>query len=266
MIVDEASSLEPEIYESIEGVLSGSESYLLLIGNPIWSDGVFRDAFDDVRFKSFVVSGLDHPNVIHQKSIYKRAISPGFPAEIAKAYGEESDVYNIRVLGEFPTSSGMTVIVQSWLEGIYEGEENPLTGTVNEIAHDDVERSKDSIRVIGVDLAGGGSDFNVAYLWEESSAGAHARMLLEVNTVDHIKVADPVADAFREYNCDLVVFDAVGVGSSFGSFLEERNIPPTHIAAFKGGSAAHNDKRFFNRNAEVAFASSPAHRDQSTLQ
>ena len=89
----------------------------------------------------------------------------------------------------------MTVIVQSWLEGIYEGEENPLTGTVNVIPEDE-EKGRDSIRVIGVDLAGGGSDFNVAYLWEESSAGAHARLLLEVNTVDHIEVADPVADAF----------------------------------------------------------------------
>ena len=253
VIVDEASSLDNEIYESIEGVLSGSESYLLLIGNPIWSDGPFRDAFDDARYQKFVVSGLDHPNVVHGKSIYKRAVAPAFPAELAKAYGENSDVFRIRVLGEFPTSSGMTVIVPKWLKGIYEGEKNPLTGTVNEIS-EDVEKSKDSIRVIGVDLAGGGSDFNVAYLWEESSAGAHARLLLEVNTVDHIKVADPVADAFREYNCDLVVFDAVGVGTSFGSFLEERNIPPTHIAAFKGGSPAHNDKRFFNRNAEIAFS------------
>ena len=253
VIVDEASSLDNEIYESIEGILSGSESYLLLIGNPIWSDGIFRDAFDDVRFKSFVVSGLDHPNVIHQKSIYKRAISPGFPAEIAKAYGEDSDVFRIRVLGEFPTSSGMTVIVQSWLEGIYAGEKNPLTGTVNVIPEDE-EKGRDSIRVIGVDLAGGGSDFNVAYLWEESKTGAHARLLLEINTVDHIEVADPVADAFRTFNCDLVVFDAVGVGTSFGSFLEERNIPPTHIAAFKGGSNASNEKRFFNRNAEIAFS------------
>lgn len=92
-VVDEASGVPTEIMEVIEGALTNKGAHLLMAGNPTQISGTFFDAFnrDRALYKTFTFNA--------EKS---RLVSPDYCARIATKFGRESDVYRVRVLGEFP--------------------------------------------------------------------------------------------------------------------------------------------------------------------
>lgn len=92
-IVDEASGVADNIMEAILGTLSGEENKLLMCGNPTRNSGVFHDSHfkDRAHYKTHKVSSLD------SKRTSKENI-----AMLKRKYHEDSDVYRVRVLGEFP--------------------------------------------------------------------------------------------------------------------------------------------------------------------
>lgn len=92
-LVDEASGVAEEIYEPIEGALTGPDNRLLLCGNPTQISGTFYQSFNRDRrlYWTKRVSCFDSPRV-----------SPQYAERIAAKYGIGSDVYRVRVLGEFP--------------------------------------------------------------------------------------------------------------------------------------------------------------------
>lgn len=94
VIADEASGIKDQVLETLLGTVTGKENRLLLISNPTRRWGVFYDAF--------------HRNA----SMYSRIHIDGEQCErvdeenrdmIARCYGAQSNVYRIRVKGEFPT-------------------------------------------------------------------------------------------------------------------------------------------------------------------
>ncbi|MDA1828515.1 DEAD/DEAH box helicase family protein [Bacillus cereus group sp. BY25LC] len=92
-IADEASGIADDIMEAILGTLSGSENKLFMCGNPTKTSGVFFDSHNKDRslYKSHKVSSEDSPRT-SKKNIDM----------LKKKYGEGSDVYRVRVEGEFP--------------------------------------------------------------------------------------------------------------------------------------------------------------------
>nr|WP_088325937.1 DEAD/DEAH box helicase family protein [Bacillus cereus] len=92
-IADEASGIADDIMEAILGTLSGSENKLFMCGNPTKTSGVFFDSHNKDRalYKSHKVSSEDSPRT-SKKNIEM----------LKKKYGEGSDVYRVRVEGEFP--------------------------------------------------------------------------------------------------------------------------------------------------------------------
>ena len=94
-LVDEASGVRDEIMEAVLGALTGPNNKLLMCGNPTRPNGIFFDSHHGKRgdFKTFKVNAEDSP----------RASKENIEA-LAKAYGRDSNVYRVRVLGEFPLS------------------------------------------------------------------------------------------------------------------------------------------------------------------
>lgn len=92
-IVDEASGVEDRIMEAILGTLSGQENKLLMCGNPTRNSGVFHDSHfaDRSLYKTHKISSIDSPRT-----------SKDNIAMLKRKYHEDSDVYRVRVLGEFP--------------------------------------------------------------------------------------------------------------------------------------------------------------------
>ena len=100
-VVDEASGMDQDIMDVVEGALTNDGARLLMCGNPTKLSGTFYDAFNKDRrmYKTFTFSSQDSP-----------LVSDEYCQRIADKYGIESDVFKIRVMGEFPKGTPDTFI------------------------------------------------------------------------------------------------------------------------------------------------------------
>ena len=107
-VVDEASGVPDIIFEVAEGALSTEGAKVILTGNPTRTTGYFYDAFFGSladRWWKKRVSCADSKNVSAQ-----------FLTDMATKYGEDSNVYRVRVLGEFAKQDDDTVVPLDWAE------------------------------------------------------------------------------------------------------------------------------------------------------
>lgn len=92
-IIDEASGVDDKIFEPVLGSLSTPGAKLLMCGNPTQLSGFFYDSHNRNRasYSTFHIDGRQSSRV-----------SPDFVQTIINMYGEDSDVFRVRVAGEFP--------------------------------------------------------------------------------------------------------------------------------------------------------------------
>jgi hypothetical protein len=92
-VLDEASGVKDEIFEPVLGALSTEGAKLLACGNPTQLAGWFFDSHNKNRamYSVFHVDGRNSSRVSKQ-----------FVQMIIDMYGEDSDVFRVRVAGEFP--------------------------------------------------------------------------------------------------------------------------------------------------------------------
>ena len=103
IVVDEAEGVEEPIYDAIEAVMTTGNCKLLLIGNPTSDSGTFRRAFHEDRrmYHTITISALESPNVEEQRVVVPGLTTAEWVAERAGMWGEESPMYQARVLGLF---------------------------------------------------------------------------------------------------------------------------------------------------------------------
>lgn len=106
-VVDEASGVADPIMEAILGTLSGENNKLLLCGNPTKTSGAFYDAFHSSRaiYSCHTVNSEDSPRTNKQNIKL-----------LEKKYGRDSNVFRVRVLGEFPVQEDDVFIPLSLVE------------------------------------------------------------------------------------------------------------------------------------------------------
>lgn len=146
-IVDEASGLEDTIMEAIFGTLSGGEeNRLLMCGNPTKTHGAFFDSHnkDRAEYRTHKVSSLDSPRTSKENI-----------AMLKRKYGEGSDVYRVRVEGEFPRGAADAFITLEAVEAahmreLYDYDEDNKCYIVPLMNPDPIE--------IGLDVARFGDD------------------------------------------------------------------------------------------------------------
>ncbi len=125
-VLDEASGIEAGIWQAVQGILAGTDEHsgrVLAAGNPTQPSGWFYDAFNEKRTlwgNPFRISCVDTPNVVAGKVLIPGMVGPTYPAEQAEEYGEDSPIYQVRVLGDFPTSASNQVIGLGLVEGALE--------------------------------------------------------------------------------------------------------------------------------------------------
>ena len=93
IVVDEASGVSEKVYETIQGSLTDPGNVLLLISNPTRNTGTFYDSHHKLRSK------YDTIHVSHRDS---DRVTDEYVETMRLQYGEESNVYRVRCLGEFP--------------------------------------------------------------------------------------------------------------------------------------------------------------------
>jgi phage terminase large subunit len=100
-IVDEASGVEDEIFEAIEGNRAGG-ARVLLLGNPTKTSGEHYEAFHAKRsfYFGITVSSEETPNVIARREVIPGLATYEWIEEKKEEWGEDSPLYRVRVKGE----------------------------------------------------------------------------------------------------------------------------------------------------------------------
>jgi phage terminase large subunit len=106
LIGDEASAIPEKIYETAAGSMSGFRATTLLLSNPSRPQGFFYDTHHKLRDMWFTV----HVSGVEGVGEHSPRVTPDFVEDIARRYGEKSDAFRIRVLGEFPSGADDAII------------------------------------------------------------------------------------------------------------------------------------------------------------
>lgn len=112
-IIDEASGVRDEIFEPVLGALSTEGAKLVMCGNPTKITGFFYDSHHKSRelYNAMHIDGRDSSRVDQQ-----------FIDTIIDMFGEDSDVFRVRVAGEFPKALPDSFIPMEWAERASEAE------------------------------------------------------------------------------------------------------------------------------------------------
>jgi len=219
-LIDEASGIDEGVYEVARGTLSTPSARIVMASNPTRPNGYFYNAFHRNResWKLFTFNCDDSPFV-----------AKNYVKEMKEEYGEDSDIYRVRVLGEFPKGGDLQFIP---------------TNTVTDAAkrYYDEKAYDFAPLVLGVDVAYFGGDKSVVYLRQ----GLHCRCVFAVQGIEPAEFAGHIAHLWDEHQADAVFVDGTGVGAGVVSNLRLMGRKPISVA-FAGASSSPT---YHNKRAE----------------
>lgn len=193
LICDEASAIPEAVFESAAGSMSGHSATTILIGNPTRNTGLFFRTHHQLKsdWKTMHVSCVDIP-----------LVSSDFVEQIKSTYGENSNAFRVRVLGDFALRDDDSLIAADLVDAAMSR---------------DVALDPQADLIFGCDIARYGSDRSVICKrrgnvviemrhWSgEDLMGTVGRIVHEANMdkpaeicVDSIGLGGGVADRLRE--------------------------------------------------------------------
>lgn len=205
LVADEASGVPEAVFEAAAGSMSGHSALTLLLGNPVRSTGYFYETHNRLRDEWFTL----HVNCENSKRV-----SDEFVREMAMKYGEESNAYRVRVLGEFPLADDDTMIPFS---------------VVEQAMNRDIEIDPFSPVTYGVDVARFGSD-------KSALAKKKGNIITEVKKWQGLDLMQLVGAIKNEYDSEetqnrplSIYIDSIGLGSGVVDRLREMGLPAVGI-------------------------------------
>lgn len=240
LVVDEASGLHPAIMEAAEGYMTNANARLLLIGNPTQTSGPFFDSHHSNRdaYNVISVSAFDTPFFTGEPcppAVAKSLPSAEWIAEAKSTFGgEDSPLYQVRVLGQFPTQSDDSVISIADVEGAQ--------------ARDLPPNEWDKGRV-SCDVARFGSDETVI----ASMVGKRIRIERVLHQRATTEVAGAILQVARSLKCEdfpELVVDDDGVGGGVTDILRDQGY---RVEAFRAGATAAQSSMYPNARSEGWF-------------
>lgn len=235
LIVDEASGVDEAIYEAAEGFMTNDAARVLLIGNPTQTAGQFYRAFHAERaaWNTIHISAFDTPNFTGEAvpdEVARNMVSHSWVDEKRVLWGEDSPMWQVRVLGQFPTMADDQIMGLASIEDAQARTTEPGEPVV-----------------VACDVARYGSDETVIAVRQ----GDHVRIRTAYTGKSLMETAGKIIDTVRSLNasCRVVVDDA-GLGGGVTDRLREVGM---RVEAFNGGNPAHDPDLYPNRRSEAWF-------------
>ena len=205
LLVDEASAVPEEVFESAQGSMSTENATTVLTGNPTRISGLFFQTHHELS---------DMWKCHHWSSIDSPRVSEAFVEQIRVTYGEGSTQWKVRVVGDFPDNDDETLISR---------------GTVDAAMARDIDVDTNATRIWAVDPARFGSD-RTAFC---------ERMGQVVTWIEHKSGLDTMAvagwvkwmydqQAPNEKPVEIMI-DVIGIGSGVVDRLIELGLPVTGV-------------------------------------
>lgn len=223
-IIEEASGIDDIIFEVAQGALSTPGAKVIMAANPTRLSGYFYDTHHSLRhrWKTMTVSSESVPR------------ARGHIEDIIAKYGQDSNAFRIRVLGEFPTTEDEQVIPLEWIKASVERK---------------VETVKRYRPVWGVDVARFGDD-------RTTLAKRQNNTLLEPikfwRGKDSMQVAGIIVNEWREtiepMRPSEILVDVIGIGAGVVDRLYELGLP---VRGINVGESASSKEQFVRLRDEL---------------
>lgn len=225
--IEEASGIEDIIFETAGGALSSEHSWVFMFANPTRASGYFYRSHHENRASW---------RCYHVPCQVSSRVSPNYAIQIATEYGDQSNVYRVRVLGEFPTTEDNGVI---------------SLGLIEAACGRDIQPSHSGM-VWGLDVARFGDD-------STALAKRRGNMLMEPvrewRKLDLMQTAGIVAREYHETPLDdrpsAINVDVIGMGGGVVDRLKELGLPVRGINV--GEVAATDPTRYLRLRDELWF-------------
>lgn len=225
--IEEASGIEEVIFETAGGALSSEDSWVFMFANPTRTSGYFYRSHHENRASW---------RTYHVPCQASYRVSPNYAGTIAQEYGIDSNVYRVRVLGEFPLTEDDSVISLGLVEAAVAREVGPVDAGI----------------VWGLDVARFGDD-------STALAKRRGNVLLEPvrewRKIDLMQVCGIVYREFRETPPEKqptsINVDVIGLGAGVVDRLTELGLPVYGVNV--GEAAALDPTRFMRLRDELWF-------------
>lgn len=224
LIGDEASGIPEPVYEASIGSMSSAEAITLLIGNPVRTSGFFYDTFHRMKDRWWT-----------RKVSYKDStrVTQEFVDDVRLRYGEDSNAFRVRCLGEFPRADEDTVIPFEWVE----------TARERDVVEMDTVR-----RVWGLDVARFGADKTA--LVERTNR--KARVLEVWGHADLMETSGKVKARWESTPPSqrpvAILVDVIGMGGGVVDRLRELGLP---VRGINVGETASLSEKFNRARSEL---------------
>ncbi len=226
VIFDEATGVDPGIWDSSEGIAVSPDDRFLALGNPTDPSSRFKSVCDSGDWNVVEISSENHPNVLERRIVIPGAATHEWVQERLKKYGgRDSDEYRFRVLGKWP-KAGSNVLIP--------------TSLVEDAAARWVEPSGRP-DAAGCDVARYGMDETVIVAIHEGGHPARPETRQGQNTME-------TAGQLKALNARRTHVDDTGVGGGVTDRLSEQEIP---VEGENFGERARDEERFVNRRTEL---------------
>lgn len=224
IVVDEASAISEEIYDTLVGNLTTAGSSLVQTSNPVRSSGPFYNLWanpENMKIWTLLTfTAFDAPRVADSW------------IELVKAeYGDDSDFYRMRVLGEFPKASSESFIRTADAEEAIKHISLP-----GEYKH--------FPKVMGVDVARFGDDATVFVLRQ----GPKILDIEKIRGLDTMEVSARVVEYYHLHQPSTIYIDAIGIGAGVFDRCKELKLPVVDVIV---SSKPNDPKRYSNLRSEL---------------
>ena len=226
LIVDEASGVPEQVFEAAAGSMSGHNATTLMLSNPTRSSGTFFESHNRMAnsWWTRTWSCVDSPLVSNE-----------FVDEMRLRYGEESNAFRVRVLGEFPLSDDNTIIPFHLVEAAQ---------------HRDIVVSDETDVVWGLDVARFGSDATAL-------CKRQGPVVTELRSWRGLDLMQTTGRVVAEYEAlppskrpTEILVDSIGVGSGVVDRLRELDLPVRGINVAESPSMGDT---YMNLRSELWF-------------
>ena len=226
LIVDEASGVPEQVFEAAAGSMSGHNATTLMLSNPTRSSGTFFESHNRMAnsWWTRTWSCEDSP-----------LVSDEFVDEMRLRYGEESNAFRVRVLGQFPLSDDNTIIPFHLVEAAQ---------------HRDIVVADETDVVWGLDVARFGSDATAL-------CKRQGPVVTELRSWRGLDLMQTTGRVVAEYEAlppskrpTEILVDSIGVGSGVVDRLRELDLPVRGINVAESPSMGDT---YMNLRSELWF-------------
>jgi hypothetical protein len=194
LVVDEASAVPEAVFEAAAGSMSGHSATTILISNPTRNSGLFYKTHHQLASDWYR---------LHVSCIGNPLVTEDFVRQIAATYGEGSNAYRIRVLGEFALTDDDTLIGAELVDAAIDR---------------DVTVTEDEPMIYGLDVARFGTD-------RTALCKRRGNLVVEIKSWGGLDLMQTVGMVVNEAKLDRpaeICVDTIGLGSGVADRLREQ--------------------------------------------